>query len=384
MSDSPERDRAATDAVHAGMQPDPSTGAVMPPIHLATTFERDADGGYERGYVYSRQGNPNRSSLETALAQLEGGSSCAAFPSGMSAAFAVLFALEPGSHLLVADDCYYGVGELLHGPLKRWGLSADFVDLSSLDTVRAAVRSDTRMIWAESPSNPMLKICDLAGLAEIAHERDAVLCVDNTWPTPLGQQPLLLGADLVVHSTTKYLGGHSDVLGGAAVTREDGVFQERLREAQDLAGIVPSPFDCWLARRGIMSLPARLALHAQNAQAVAEALVEHPAVERVHYPGLPDDPGHALAAQQMHNFGGMLSFQVAGGESPAMAVAANTTRFRRATSLGGPESLIEHRASIEGPHSQTPSGLLRLSVGLEGATDLIDDLQQALDRVIRQ
>ena len=383
MSDSRERDRAATDAVHAGMQPDPGTGAVMPPIHLATTFERDVDGGYERGYVYSRQGNPNRSILEQALAELEKGAACAAFPSGMSAAFAVLFALEPGAHVVVADDCYYGVGELLHGPLARWGLRADFVDLSSVDTARRAITQETRLVWAESPSNPMLKISDLSALADLAHTQGAALCVDNTWPTPLGQQPLELGADLVVHSTTKYLAGHSDVLGGAVIAREEGVFLNRLREAQDLAGIVPGPFDCWLARRGILSLPARLERQVAGAQRIAEALAAHASVERVHYPGLESDPGHALAARQMHNFGGMLSFQVKGGEAAAMAVAAHTQRFRRATSLGGPESLIEHRASIEGPHSQTPGGLLRLSVGLEGVSDLIDDLHQALDRAVR-
>ncbi|MAW61450.1 MAG: cystathionine gamma-synthase [Planctomycetes bacterium] len=378
MSKERDRERAATDAVHAGMQPDPVTGAVMPPIHLATTFERDADGGYARGYVYSRQGNPNRDALETALAQLEAGAGAAAFPSGMAAAFAVLFALEPGDHLVVADDCYYGVGELLRGPLARWGLQADFVDLSSLEEARAAMRPNTALVWAESPSNPMLRISDLQALAELAHQHDARLAVDNTWPTPLGQQPLLLGADVVVHSTTKYLAGHSDVLGGAAVAREEGPLLERLREAQDLAGIVLGPFDCWLTRRGILSLPARLERQTRGAQAVAEALQLHPAVEQVHYPGLPSDPGHAVAARQMHGFGGMLSFQVRGGEAAAMAVAAHTRLFRRATSLGGPESLIEHRASIEGPHSATPGGLLRLSIGLEGVQDLIEDLDQAL------
>ncbi|MCH2102292.1 MAG: PLP-dependent transferase [Planctomycetes bacterium] len=379
MRDSCERDRAATNAVHAGMQPDPSTGAVMPPIHLATTFERDVDGGYERGYVYSRQGNPNRSSLELALTELERGVACAAFPSGMSAAFAVLFALDPGAHVVVADDCYYGVGELLEGPLARWGLRADFVDLSSVDTARQAITQDTKLVWAESPSNPMLKVCDLAALAELAHAQGASLCVDNTWPTPLGQQPLLFGADFSLHSTTKYLAGHSDVLGGAVVVRREGVFLDRLREAQDLAGIVPGPFDCWLTRRGILSLPARLERQVESAQMIAEALHGHPAVTRVHYPGLADDPGHSLASKQMKNFGGMLSFQVVGGETEAMAVAAHTQLFRRATSLGGPESLIEHRASIEGAHSQIPRSLLRLSVGLEGTGDLIDDLCQALD-----
>lgn len=368
-----------TRAVHAGIQPDPQTGAVMPPLHLATTFERDPDGAYARGYVYSRQGNPNRATLETALADLEEGAGAAAFPSGMAAAFAVLFGLEPGAHLLVADDCYYGVGELLRGPLARWGLHADFVDMGDLEQVRAQLREETALLWAESPSNPMVRITDLRALATLAHEAGAQLVVDNTWPTPLGQRPLSFGADLVVHSTTKYLAGHSDVLGGAVVAREEGRALERLREAQDLAGIVAAPFDCWLTRRGILTLGARLERHVANAEELARWLAAHPSVTHVHYPGLPDDPGHALAAEQMLNFGGMLSFQVAGGAEAAMGVAARVQLIRRATSLGGPESLIEHRASIEGPETKTPPGLLRISVGLEEVGDLIADLEQALD-----
>jgi cystathionine gamma-synthase len=367
-----------TQAVHAGMQPDPSTGAVMQPIHLATTFERDVDGGYARGFSYSRENNPNRLSLEVALTALENGSSCCAFPSGMAAAFAVFSTLQPGAHVLVADDCYYGVGELLRGHLQRWGVSASFVDLSDPAATRSALRPETQLIWAESPSNPMLKICDLQALAEIAQQAGARLAVDNTWPTPLGQRPLDLGADFVAHSTTKHLSGHSDVMGGAVVVREDGEALQRMRDFQNHGGVIPAPFDCWLTRRGIFSLAARLQLHTQNAAQLADALHAHPGVSQVHYPGLADDPGHELASKQMLGFGGMLSFQVPGGAAQAMAVAASLELFVRATSLGGPESLVEHRASVEGPHSKTPSGLLRLAVGLESAEDLIEDLHAAL------
>jgi cystathionine gamma-synthase len=365
-------------AVHAGLQPDPTTGAVMPPIHLATTFERDADGGYARGFSYSRENNPNRLSLEVALTALENGSACCAFPSGMAAAFAVFSTLQPGAHVLVADDCYYGVGELLRGHLQRWGLTTSFVDFSDLDTTRAAMRAETALIWAESPSNPMLKITDLQALAELAHQAGALLAVDNTWPTPLGQRPLDLGADYVAHSTTKHLSGHSDAMGGAVVVRQDGEGLQRLRDFQNHGGVIPGPFDCWLTRRGILSLAARLQMHTQNAAQLAAALHAHAGVSRVHYPGLADDPGHVLASKQMLSFGGMLSFQVPGGAAQAMAVAASTRLFRRATSLGGPESLIEHRASVEGPHSKTPAGLLRLAVGLESVDDLIADLDSAL------
>jgi len=350
----------------------------MPPIHLATTFERDVDGGYARGYSYSRENNPNRLSLEVALTALENGAACCAFPSGMAAAFAVFSTLQPGAHVLVADDCYYGVGELLRGHMQRWGVTSSFVDLSDLVATRTALRAETQLIWAESPSNPMLKICDLQALADIAHEAGALLAVDNTWPTPLGQRPLDLGADYVAHSTTKHLSGHSDVMGGAVIVREEGEGLQRMRDVQNHGGVIPAPFDCWLTRRGIFSLAARLQLHTQNAAHLAEALHAHPGVSHVHYPGLADDPGHELASQQMLGFGGMLSFQVPGGAAQAMAVAASLQLFLRATSLGGPESLVEHRASIEGPHSKTPPGLLRLAVGLESADDLIDDLSAAL------
>jgi cystathionine gamma-synthase len=296
----------------------------------------------------------------------------------MAAAFGVFSTLQPGAHVLVADDCYYGVGELLRGHLQRWGLTASFVDLADLAAARAALRDETALIWAESPSNPMLKICDLQALAELAHAAGARLAVDNTWPTPLGQRPLDLGADFVAHSTTKHLSGHSDVMGGAVIVRKEGEALQRMRDFQNHGGVIPAPFDCWLTRRGIFSLAARLQLHTENAAQIAEALHVHPGVSQVHYPGLSDDPGHVIAKKQMLGFGGMLSFQVPGGAAQAMAVAASLQLFLRATSLGGPESLVEHRASIEGPHSKTPPGLLRLAVGLESADDLIADLHAAL------
>lgn len=368
-----------TDCVHAGMHPDPATGAVMPALHLATTFERGADGSYPRGYSYSREANPNRLALEQTLAQLEGGVAAFALPSGMAAANTMFAALDPGDHVVAPSQCYYGIGELLRGPWSRWGLEVSFVDLCDLAAVRAATQANTRLIWAESPANPLLRICDLAALAEIAHAADALLAVDNSAATPLGQQPLALGADVVMHSTTKYLAGHCDALGGALVVGHEGAVSDRLREQQKVAGIVPSPFDCWLIRRGILTLGARMEMHARHAQAVAEFLNQHPRVTAVHYPGLQNDPGHALASRQMKSFGGLLSFQIDGDADAALRVAARTQRFTRATSFGGPESLIEHRASIEGPHAVVPPSLLRLSVGLESIECLIADLAQALE-----
>lgn len=374
MADQPE-----TRAVHAGLSPDPATGAIMPPLHLSTTFERAADGSYPHGYVYSRQGNPNRDALERALAELEDGTEAVAFPSGMAAALAVFSSLQTGAHVVAGDDCYYGVGALLREHFPRWGLEVDFVPMTQLDAVRAALRPETALLWAESPSNPLVRISDLPALAEIAHDAGARLAVDNTWPTPLGQQPLGLGADFAVHSTTKYLAGHSDVLGGAVVVREPGAWLDRLRSFQEVGGVTPAPFDCWLTRRGMLTLGARLRVQTANAQRLAEFLVRRADVEAVHYPGLPEDPGHALAARQMRGFGGMLSFVVAGGAERALRVAAAARLFRHATSLGGPESLIEHRASVEGPDTRAPAGLLRISAGLEHADDLIADLHQALE-----
>lgn len=365
-------------AVHAGAEPDPATGAVTPPIHLSTTFERASDGSYPRGYVYTRTNNPNRAALEGALAVLEGGEAAACFASGSAAAAAIFRALRPGDHIVAPDDLYHGITKLLKQVFAPWGLELSFVDTTSTEAVEQAWRANTKLLWLETPSNPLLKISDVAALAELAHSRGALLACDATWTPPGVQGNLALGADLVVHSSTKYLAGHSDVLGGAVVAKEASGAFERVREVQNLEGAVPSPFDCWLVLRSLRTLPYRMRAHCENAALVAAFLSEQPQVARVHYPGLSTHSGHAVAQRQMQSFGGMLSFELSGGEEAATRVAANVQLFTRATSLGGVESLVEHRASIEGPESKTPGGLLRVSVGLEHPDDLIADLEQAL------
>ena len=368
-----------TIAAQAGHSVDPTTGAVAPPIYLSTTFERDEDGSYPRGFVYSRGNNPNRKALEECMALLEGGAEGAAFSSGMAAVSTVFQALATGDHLILPDDCYHGTSRLLQDVFSQWGLSATWVDMTDLARIQEAVRSNTRIIWTESPSNPLLKITDLSAVAEIAHRAGALCVCDNTWATPVLQKPLVLGADMVMHSTTKYLGGHEDVLGGVLVSRDNSDFFNRVRLIQNNCGAVPSPFDCWLILRGIRTLHLRMSAHSERACKIAQYLEEHPRVEAVHYPGLTGHAGHEIAARQMSGFGGMLSFQVGAGEKEAMEVAARVRLFIRATSLGGTQSLIEHRASIEGPQSETPANLLRVSVGLENVDDLVGDLAQALE-----
>jgi cystathionine gamma-synthase len=366
-------------AVHAGRAVEPGTGAVTPSMTLSTTFERAEDGSFPH-HLYTRSGNPNRDALETALAALEGGSTAFAFGSGQAAAAAVFQALSPGDHVLMPDDLYHGVRNLIRQVMARWGLVADFVDMSDAANVARALRANTRLIWIETPSNPSLKISDIAALTQAAREVGALTVVDNTWATPIAQHPLALGADIAMHSTTKYIGGHSDVLGGCLVVRADAETRlvERLRAGQNLVGGVPSPFDCWLLLRSLPTLPYRVRAQSESAAKIAAFLVSHPAIERVHYPGLASHRGHEIAARQMSGFGGMLSIQVRGGQTEAMAVAARVKLFIRATSLGGVESLIEHRASVEGPDTPTPPNLLRLSVGLEHPDDLIADLSEAL------
>ena len=309
---------------------------------------------------------------------LEGGVDCAAFSSGLAATMSVFQALKPGDHIIAPDDAYHGVSRLLREIMGPWGLKYTVVDMTDVAAVQAALQPETRLIWIETPSNPRLKITDIAAIARVAHAAGARCAVDNTWATPIQQRPLDLGADLVLHATTKYLGGHSDLLGGAVVTREQDAMFERIRFLQANGGAVPSPFDCWLLLRGIQTLAYRVRAHAEHALKIAEYLGNHPQIERVHYPGLQTHPGHDVAARQMQGFGGMLSIEVRGGEAAAMAMAARLRIFTRATSLGGIESLIEHRASVEGPESKTPPGLLRVSVGLEHPDDLIGDLEQAL------
>lgn len=369
--------RIETLAVHAGHAVDPSTGAVSAGIQLSTTFEREPDGSYRSGYSYSRSDNPNRQALEQALAAVEGGAEAAAFGSGLAATAAVFQALKPGDHVIAPAETYHGSNKLLREVMEPWGLDLSFVDMTDLAAVQAATRAGTRLIWTETPSNPQLKITDLAALAAIARHAGAICACDNTW-APIVQRPLELGCDLVVHSTTKYIGGHCDVTGGAVIARERSEFFDRIRLLQTTGGAVPSPFDSWLVLRGVRTLPWRIRAHCENAQRVAEFLASHASVERVHYPGLASNAGHAIARRQMGAFGGMLSFEVKGGRERAIAVAANARIFIRATSLGGVESLIEHRASIAGESPLTPPGLLRCSIGLEHPHDLIEDLAQAL------
>lgn len=370
--------RIETLAVHAGHAPDLATGAVNPPIYLTTTFARDAEGNLPHGFIYARSDNPTRRELENALAALEGGETAIAFASGMGATAAVFQSMLPGEHVIAPQDAYYGTAKLLREVMAGWGLASTLVDMTDPHAVAAAVTPQTRLIWIETPSNPSLAITDIARVAQIARAAGARCVCDNTWATPVLQRPLALGCDLVMHSTTKYLGGHSDLTGGALVSPADDEWAARLRTLQTLGGAVPSAFDCWLLMRGIRSLPWRMRGHCANAAAVASFLAGHGAVEVVHYPGLASDPGHAVAERQMTAFGGMVSMQVKGGAEAALAVVRRVKLFTRATSLGGTESLIEHRASVEGPESRTPPGLLRLSIGLEHPADLIEDLDQAL------
>ena len=369
-----------TRAVHAGRRIDPSTGAVTTPIHLSTTFERSPAGEYPLGFSYSREDNPNRRALEECLADLEGGKNALVFSSGLAVATALMQGLEPGDHILAPDDVYWGLRKVIGDVFGKFGLATTYVDMTDPAAVRAALQPATRLIWVETPSNPLMKVTDLSAIATLARQASPhiVTVCDGTFATPILQRPLECGIDMVCHSTTKYIGGHSDVVGGALITRHDNYLFERARRAQRYGGAVPSPFDCWLTLRGIDTLPYRVRAHSGNALRVARHLKMHDAVEAVHYPGLPDHPGYEIAARQMSAFGGMLSFQVAGGLEAAMRVAARCRLFIRATSLGGAHSLIEHRASVEGPQSRTPQNLLRLSIGLEHPDDLIADLNQAL------
>jgi cystathionine gamma-synthase len=370
--------RIETLAAHAGLTVDPTTGAVTPPIHLSTTFEREPDGSYRGGHVYTRTSNPNRRALEEALATLEGGAAALAFASGSAATMSLFQALAPGDHVLAPDDAYYGTLRTLRELLGPWGLELDVVDMADLDAVQRALKPTTRVVWVETPSNPLVRIVDIAALANLAHSVGARCAVDNAWATPVLQHPLALGADVVMHSTTKYLGGHSDLLGGALVFgKRDEIF-EKVFAVQTLGGAVPSPFDCWLLLRGMRTLPWRMRAHCSNAAGVARFLASRKEVEVVHYPGLATNPGHALAAKQMSDFGGMLSVQIRGGRDAALSFSNRLRLFTRATSLGGPESLIEHRASVEGPTTKAPENLLRISVGLENVDDLIEDLERAL------
>jgi cystathionine gamma-synthase len=372
-----------TRAIHAGQEPDPATGAVIVPVHLTTTYKQDGVGGLRGGYEYSRSANPTRTALQEALAALEQGTSGMAFASGLAAEDTLLRTVcEPGSHIVLGGDAYGGTFRLISRVASRWGIEHTPADLNDLDALRTVMRPTTRVIWCETPTNPLLNVADIARLADFAHEHGALLVVDNTFASPYLQQPLTLGADVVVHSTTKYLGGHSDVVGGALVT-SDATLAEQLAYHQNAMGAVAGPFDAWLVLRGIKTLGIRMDRHQANAARIAEFLLGHPDVTSVLYPGLPDHPGHEIAARQMSGFGGMLSFRLAGGEEQALKVCERARLFTLAESLGGVESLIEHpgrmtHASAAGSPLEVPADLVRLSVGIEDVDDLLADLEQAL------
>jgi len=368
----------ATRAVRAASSLHGDERSIAPPIYLSTTFERDAEGAYSGGYNYSREDNPNRKTLERALAELEGGVDAAAFASCSAAAMTIFQALAPGDHVVVADDCYYSIRVMLGDLFARWGLGITFADCSDLRALQAAIVPATRLVFIETPSNPLMRITDIAGAAALAHAAGAILVCDNTLPTPVLQRPLALGADLVLQSTTKYLSGHHDAMGGAIVAARDDDFWARIRAQQKLCGAIPSPFASWLTLRGISSLVQRVRWQDASALAVARFLAGHRAVREVLHPGLPSHAAHDLAASQMAGIGGLFSFRVQGGADAALRAAAGLRLFRRATSFGGPDSLIEHRASVEGTSSKTPDDLLRLAIGLEDSADLIADLDRAL------
>ncbi|HUZ02996.1 MAG TPA: cystathionine gamma-synthase [Thermomicrobiaceae bacterium] len=373
-------------AIHAGQEPDPTTGAVIVPIYQTSTFAQEGVGRH-KGYEYARTDNPTRTALQTALAALEGAAWGLCYASGLAATQNAWYLLSPGDHLILSDDAYGGTYRLATKVIARYGIDYSLVDLTDLDAVRAAIRPSTRMVWVETPTNPYLKVVDVAGIAAVIAGRPILLVVDNTFASPYLQQPLGLGADLVVHSTTKYLGGHSDVVGGAILGSDPEVY-ETLKFHQNAAGAVPGPFDAWLVLRGIKTLAVRMRQHSQNGLAVAQMLTGHPAVEQVFYPGLPDAAGHAVAARQMpRGFGGMVSFTVTGGYDAAREVVEHTRLFTLAESLGGVESLIEHpgqmtHASLAGSGFEVAPNLIRLSVGIEDVDDLSDDLRQALGAAV--
>jgi len=366
-----------TIAIHAGNERDQSTGAVIQPIVLSTTFERNEDGSYTNGYMYSRVSNPNRTSLERVLAQLEGGADASAFSSGNAAGMAVFQSLKPGTHVILPNDMYHGLRNQVK-VLFEGILEFDFIEINDIEVLQQHIKPNTGLIWIETPSNPLLKITDIKKAISIAKAHNIKVACDNTFATPIFQKPLSLGADLVMHSSTKYFGGHSDLMGGVLITAERNDWWTKIRQVQEMGGAIPSPMDCYYLVRSIKTLPYRMAGHAKNAQLLAEYLENHPKVEKVLYPGLPSHTQYDVIKQQMTGFGGMLSVLIKGGEEETKRVINSLTLFAQATSLGGVESLIEHRAAVEGPDTKTPRNLLRVSVGLEHIDDLIADMEKAL------
>lgn len=369
--------RAETLAIHAGNLYESATKDVTAPINLSTTFLRNAEGGYSGGHMYSRMSNPNRSALEQTLTVLEKGVDACAFSSGNTAGMAVFQALKPGSHIIAPDDMYWGLKKILL-TIFADTIEADFIDLTDMGLIRQHIKKNTALIWTETPSNPLLKITDIKAVAQLAKSEGLILACDSTFASPSLQNPIALGADIVMHSSTKYIGGHSDVLGGVLVTAQQNEFWERIRNIQQTGGAVPSPFDCFLLSRSLKTLAYRMKGHCENGLALALYLQKHPRVIKVFYPGLPGHPGHAIAKAQMTGFGGMLSVLVKGDADDARKVVNKVKLFAQATSLGGVESLVEHRASVEGPGTKTPQNLIRISAGLEHIDDLITDFKQAL------
>ncbi|MET1053085.1 MAG: cystathionine gamma-synthase [Mycetocola sp.] len=389
MSKKMKNSGLATRAIHAGQDFDPTTGAVIPPIYQSSTFVQTHIGGLRNGYEYGRGGNPTRDGLETQLAALEGGKHGLSFASGLAAEDALLRGiLKPGDHIVIGNDAYGGTYRLINKIFGAWGVTHSVVDMSNLRSVQSAITADTRVLWVETPSNPLMKITDIAELAEVGHAAGLVVVVDNTFASPALQNPLALGADVVVHSTTKYLGGHSDVIGGALVLNDDEM-HEKVRFMQFAAGAVSAPMDAFLTSRGVKTLDVRMQRHSENAQAIAEYFEQHSAVDTVFYPGLPSHPGHALAATQMSRFGGMLSLAFAGGERVARRFAESTTLFQLAESLGGIESLVNYpaemtHASVAGTELAVPANVVRLSVGLESIDDLLADVEKAVGLAVKK
>ncbi|RYZ95345.1 MAG: aminotransferase class I/II-fold pyridoxal phosphate-dependent enzyme [Sphingobacteriaceae bacterium] len=370
-----------TIAIHAGNHPDEGTKAVVQPIVTSTTFLRGDDGGYPAGYIYGRSANPNRTSLEQVFTQLEGGVDAAAFSSGNAAGMSVFQALQPGTHIILPDDMYHGLRNQIK-TLFAGILEFDFIDVNDADFLQQHIKSNTGLIWIETPSNPLLKITDIKQVVNIARKHSIKVVCDNTFATPVCQQPLALGADIVMHSSTKYFGGHSDLMGGALITAEKTELWNRIRQVQEMGGAIPSPSDCYYMVRSIKTLPYRVHGHVSNAQQLAAYLEQHPKVAQVLYPGLSSHPQYEIATAQMLQPGAMLSFIIKGDETQARKLANTVKLFTQATSLGGVESLIEHRASVEGPDTKTPFNLLRVSVGLEHIDDLIEDMEHALDSIL--
>ena len=371
--------RKETLAIHATHLQDETAASIAPPVFLTTTFERSEDGSYPKGHMYSRNSNPNRDVLEKGLAQLEGGEIAFVFGSGLAAVSAVFQCMKSGDHVLMPNVGYYASYKLAEEIMGPWGLQVSQVDMSDLAAVEAAIQPETKLIWVETPANPLLSLSDIEAICKIAHARNILVGVDNTLTSPILQNPIQFGADIVMHATTKYIGGHSDVLGGAVIFKEHSAWTERVKRVQILMGATQNPLDCYLLARGLKTLPLRMREHSKNALELATRLEKHPGIELVHYPGLPSNPNYALAIKQMPNGqSGMISIQIKGDEAKARKVANRLQLFQQATSLGGVESLVEHRRSIEGPESKTPGNLLRLSIGLEHVEDLWEDLNQAI------